>query len=624
MAYRKSYLPNTTQQPALLLLFCTTFIGNFSAADIATPLPHTTCVGWNKITTITSRGKTKDEGFNGSFTKTLDTRTGRYTVVSDYKMYTVANGFDGQFDWSQDWSGASHYLDSRAAQSISVTKAWLRRRAWCEPNTGQTEVIGLPDNKNGNAVENVWRVTPPNGLDAIVRFDRDTGVLRSSEIRQQFDVSIQRYDDWKDIGGGVLFPFTQRNGDLDEDATESTRVTTAKHDARQRSSAVYAKPVQPRDYFIVGGAKSATVSYEDGGRGRIYVSVLIDDEGPFPFEVDTGGHLILTPETAAKIHLVPVGNINNTGAGPNVEYSGLVRTREIRIGNAVIRNQIANVLAISKIGNDRGTRAPRAGILGLELFERFAVQLDRIAKTLTLTPLEKFQAVTGARAIPIRFTDDSPEAVGTFNGISGDFMLDTGNAAPAIIYGYWAQEHGLSATLSQGVQWSGVGVGGEFPVLLSRGDFTLGPLSLPRQVVSYTGIGKHGDSSTRLLAGILGESSLYRFNMTYDYGHQVVWIDPEPKVPERAYNRAGLDLKRDAAGMFEITIVAPNSAGAIAGLKIGAKISSINAQPVSQLAPSDALVIFSGPVGSNIDLQVKPKDDGEIQSVRFQLKELLP
>ena len=76
--------------------------------------------------------------------------------------------------------------------------------------------------------------------------------------------------------------------------------------------------------------------------------------------------------------------------------------------------------------------------------------------------------------------------------------------------------------------------------------------------------------------------------------------------------------------MFEITIVAPESAGAIAGLKIGDKIASINSQPVSQLAPSDALVIFSGPVGSNIDLQVKPKDDGEIRSVRFQLKELLP
>jgi hypothetical protein len=624
MANRKSYLEGTTQRLALLLLCSVPFTGNLSAAAVATPLPQTTCFGWSKIATITSRGKTEDEGFNGSFTKTLDTRTGRYIVVSDYKMYTVADGFDGQFEWSQDWSRASHYLNSRAAQSISITTAWLRRRGWCEPNTGQTEVIALPDNQAGNVVENVWRVTPRNGIDAILSFDRASGLLRSSEIRQQFNVSKQRYDEWKDIGGGVLFPFTQRNGGPNEDATESTRVTAAKYDARPRSTGVFAKPAQPRDYLIVGGAKSATVSYEDGGRGRIYVSVFIDDRGPFPFEVDTGAALLLTPETAAQLRLVPVGNIANSGGGPGIDHSGLVRTREIRIGSAIIQNQVANVLAISKIGNDRGARPPRAGILGLELFERFAVQLNRTAKTLTLTPLERFQGVPGDRAIPIRFTDDSPEAAGTFNGVSGDFMLDTGDAAPAIIYGYWAQEHGLSATLSQGVQWSGVGVGGEFPVLLSRGDFTLGSLSFPRQVVSYTGIGKHGDSSARLLAGVIGESSLYRFNMTYDYGHQTVWIDPEPKVAERAYNRAGLELKRDATGMFEITIVAPNSAGASAGLKAGDRISSINSQPVSQLSPSDALVIFAGPIGSNVDLLVTPKDAGTARSMHIQLKELLP
>jgi hypothetical protein len=618
-------MARATQFCAVLFLLCgVPFIVNMAVADPGNPLPQATCVGWNKIATITTRGETEDEGFKGTLAQTLDTRTGTYMVVSDYGMYRVADGFDGQFDWSQDWSGASHYLNSRAAQSTSVTKAWLRRRGWCGPNTGQTEVVSLPDNRDGNVVENVWRVSPRNGIDTILRFDRNTGLLRSSEIRGQFNVSIQQYDDWKDIGAGVLFPFTQRNGDPDEEATELTKATTAKFDARRRAIGVFGKPAQARDYLIVGGAKSATVSYEDGGRGRIYVSVLIDGKGPFPFEVDTGGHLILTPETAAKIHLVPVGNFSNSGGGPGVDHSGVVRTREIRIGSAVIQNQIANVLAISKIGNDRGAQPPRAGILGLELFERFAVQLDRTAKTLTLAPLESFQGVARDQTIPIRFTDDAPEAIGTFNGISGDFMLDTGDAAPAIIYGYWAEEHGFSAALSQGVQWSNVGVGGEFPVRLSRGDFSVGPLSLPHEVLSYTGIGKHGNSSTHQLAGIIGESSLYRFNMTYDYGRQVVWIDPQPKVPVRAYNRAGLELKRDSTGMFEITIVAPNSAGAMVGLKIGDRISSINSQPVSKLSPSDALVIFGGPIGSNVDLLVTPKDGGDARSVQLQLKELLP
>ena len=76
--------------------------------------------------------------------------------------------------------------------------------------------------------------------------------------------------------------------------------------------------------------------------------------------------------------------------------------------------------------------------------------------------------------------------------------------------------------------------------------------------------------------------------------------------------------------MFEITIVAPNSAGAIAGLKVGDKIASINLQPASRLAPSDALVIFAGPIGSNVDLLVTPKDGGAARSIHIQLKELLP
>ena len=226
MLSKKSRLLSPKRFAAMLFpLCCLPFIASTSSADIASSLPQATCVGWNKVATITTQGKTEDEGFKGTITRTLDTRTGRYIAVADYGMYKVADGFDGQFDWSQDWSGASHYLNSRAAQSISVTKAWLRRRGWCEPNTGQTKVIGLPDNTNGKSVEAVWRVTPRNGIDAIVRFgNRDTGLLRSFEILNQFDTSIRRYGDWRDVGAGVLFPFTESSGDPDEDASESTWV----------------------------------------------------------------------------------------------------------------------------------------------------------------------------------------------------------------------------------------------------------------------------------------------------------------------------------------------------------------------------------------------------------------
>jgi hypothetical protein len=51
------------------------------------------------------------------------------------------------------------------------------------------------------------------------------------------------------------------------------------------------------------------------------------------------------------------------------------------------------------------------------------------------------------------------------------------------------------------------------------------------------------------------------------------------------------------------------------------------AQSTRSLSPncrSDALVIFGGPIGSNVDLLVAPKDGGAARSMPIQLKELLP
>ena len=352
--------------------------------------------------------------------------------------------------------------------------------------------------------------------------------------------------------------------------------------------------------------------------------MLIDGKGPFAFEVDTGGHLILTTGTASQLQLSATGSFSNTGAGTGIAHASLVRTREIRIGSAVIRNQVAKVLPLSLAANDRGRRPARAGILGLELFERFAVQFDRADKTMTLTPLESFKGKLKGLRLPISFTEDAPLTTGTFDGITGDFELDSGDAGPAIIEAYWAQQHGLAARLSQGLLWSGGAVGRDYQEILNRGDFTLGPLKLPHEVVSYVGLAERGSESTRMQAGLIGESSLYRFDMIYDYGRELVWIDPDSKVAPRPFNRAGLRLKRDAPESFAVTLVVPDSPAVAAGLRPGDRIFAVGSRPASQLAVSDAALIFGGPVGSDVELLVAPKEGGDRQPRHVQLQELLP
>jgi len=576
----------------------------------------------DNVTMIELRGTSEAGGLTGRFTIIVDLRSGRYVAQRDYGIYSEATGFDGRLGWKRDRSGASHFLDSDPARAITATGAWLFRRGWCGEGN-EAKLDAKPDEKDGEVTEAVWNVTPKGGIPVLLRFEKVNGLLRQSEVSLWSSRLIRHYSDWREIDG-VLIPFAEKDEYPEDESVELIKIDSAKVNPRSVDSKIFERPPNIHDYAINGNKLSTTVPYEDDGVGRIFVPMFIDDKGPYPFEIDTGGHLILTSATAEKLNLKPIGNANTTGGGSGVMHEGTVRAKEIRIGDAVIRDQPVWVIPLPDSSNDRGPRAPRAGFLGLELFERFAVQLDRKAKAVTLTPLEKFDGKAQGVRLPICFTEDAPLTRGSFNGVSGDFELDSGNAGPAIIEGYWAHEHALESLLARGLPWAGSGVGGDYGEKLSHGDITLGPIKFPHEVVSYAGLVQRGSESTKLQAGVIGESSLYQFDMVYDYAREQVWLDPKTNVPRRAFNRAGLRLKKEKPNAFTVAFVAPNSPAETAGIKNGDQILSINDKPASQLSYSDAVVIFSQSEGAKITLLVSPKAGGSTSRVGLRLKEMLP
>jgi hypothetical protein len=595
--------------------------GDATAAEPQLPKPG--CTSWTNTAALTLRGTSEEGGLRGKFTMILDLRSGRYVAERDYGVYSVAEGFDGNLDWKRDRSGASHFVNSGPARAITATDVWLLRRGWCDTATNEIKMESLPDEKDGDVEEVVWQVTPKGGIPVVLRFDRASGLLRQSEVHLWSSRLIRHYSDWRDMGS-VMIPFFERDEYPEDELVETIKIDSAEVSFHPLDSNVFARPPRPHDYEIIGGKSSATVPYEDDGIGRIFVSVLIGGKGPFAFEVDTGGHLILTTATAKQLHLEPIGSSSGTGGGTGVVHGGTVRADEIRIGAAVIRNQPIWVLPLPDSSNDRGPRQPRAGFLGLELFERFAVQVNRKTKTVTLTPLENFSGKGTGVALPISFTEDAPLARGNFNGVEGDFELDSGNAGPTIIEGYWAKENGLADFLARGLGWAGSGIGGDYNIKLSRGDVVLGSIKLPHDVVSYAGLMPRGSESTHLQAGVVGESSLYRFDMVYDYAREQVWIDPKTDIPLRPFNRSGLRLRKDAPDALTVIFVAPTSPAEIAKIKEGDQIRSINGQAASNLAASNGAVIFGQPIGTKIILSVVPKTGGPPRRVQLRLKEMLP
>ena len=451
-------------------------------------------------------GQVREGDLTGSFNRTVAPDSGRFAEALDLGIVKTGSGFDGRFAWSRDVSGASHYLTSDFARRLAVSEAWL------------TSHLACPAPKKAHMTSHsarglsVWHFTPPGGAPIELWFDRN-GRLDRATLQYSENRIVHHYSDWRQAGAGQLVPFKQRDEDPED---ESDTVYTIDHVAPVKSAS-FGPPPTPNDSRIVDGTSTVIPFQDDGGR-RVYLPVYLNGKGPFAFELDNGGHFILTTATAEALGLAPQGSFASTGAGTEIHQAGYVKIGALRIGNAEIVNQTAKVLALSH--NDRPGSPPRAGILGLELFERFLVGVDHRKKTVSLGLISDASGKHPGRPVRLLFDEDAPLVAGGFEGATGNVMLDIGNAGSTIIEHYWAQQHGLVARLAGGTK-----VDDEW---LSTGNVAVGPFTLRNMKVAYFGKPERGSESTHSIAAIAGEPLLSRFNAVYDYARQTVWLDPLP------------------------------------------------------------------------------------------------
>lgn len=436
-----------------------------------------------------------------------------------------------------------------------------------------------------------WKASPPGGVPFELWYDGRTGRLDRAFFQMTESRLIRHFADWRDIGSGRLVAFEQRD-EFPEDEDEIVRRITHAIVRPSTAPSDFAQPKPPNDASILGGAQSTTVPFEDDHRTRIYIPVMLNGKGPFIFELDNGGHDILTAETAEALGLTGAGSLKSTGAGNAVSQSGIARVERIQIGDAVVTDLPVTIRKFSPASNDRSPNPPRAGVLGLGLFERFVIAIDPLAKTVTLSRFGGADTPPGT-AIPLVFAEDAPLILGSYAGKPGDFMLDTGNAGPTIIEDYWARQLGLTPTLDKGAPRGDTKV--------SKGRIGLGPLQLQDELVSYYGPAERGSEYSRAVAGVYGEPLLSRFKSTYDYSRYMVWLEPLPGVGPLPFDRSGLSLAK-ADGSLKISAVMAGSPADEAGIRTGDMITSIQGLPARRLSRADAADLLRLKAGTSITL----------------------
>ncbi len=579
-----------------------------SAADVLAQLRFATGDDrWNGVAQVTAEGNAVVAGLHGSGRLYADLVHGRYAQSFDISvMGQSAEVYDGTTLWTQDISGGVHPYDTPFAREEAATSTYLTRRGYVDPHADAT-IACL-----GSAIEagqpvTVIRVQPRGGIPAQLAIDAQTHLLAS--IGERFplpgDDSVTRFADYRTVDGLVL-PFSISVG-TQKDPTDGYALNVRDYAILPRVRAAdFARPRARDEARMLGGAASTTVPLRLEGR-QLLIWASIDGHAPMPFILDTGGHAILTTLAAKSLGLSTQGTGESGGSGAGTIATHYTRVRSVRVGNAELLDQPFLVIPYPYAFYERGKRAPLAGILGLEIFERFAVRIDYGDRRITLTPLGTFHHTGSGTAVPLMFEDqeDMPVVHAAADGHLGLFGTDTGNAGVLILFGDFLDRTGLSIRYSGGLKTTGQGTGGSNTGRIEQlHSFTVGGNRLHHVITEFTHM-TSGSFSSSTEAGNFGLSILSRFLPTFDYASDTLYLDPEIRTTPILRNHSGMGFQKNQPGAFEVFQVVAGSAAAAAGIVAGDRIVAINGKDASDYSAADLSDLVTGPRGTRLSLRVE-------------------
>ena len=570
--------------------------------------------GWHRHGVLVQSGSERSSGLSGRWRLALDTATGRMHETVDYGVFRVAETWSDASHWRQDHSGGVHPLDSAFARANALTTTWLARSAFLKSGAEGARLVKLDSRRSGGRLYERLRATPPAGQPVEMWFDAATGLLARTIWIMPIDIMTIRYDDYRRVEG-VPVPFAIM---VQEGAGSAASIVVEQAGFLAPASAEeFAPPRTADDSMVAGGSASVPVSYD----GDIVVEAMLNGQGPFAFILDTGGHDILTPEAATTLGLAAAGAGVSGGAGEGTLPEQYTRVARLEIGAATLRDQSFIIIPLPYDTVERGAQPPLAGILGVELFERFAVELDYRGGRLTLRPLAGAPPGHGV-PVSISFSDDQPIITAKINGIPGDNGLDTGNSGALVVQGRWARRHGLATELRNGLLTAGFGAGGMSRNWARRVDLELAGRTFPR-IVGHYSEDRRGAFASRTEAGNIGNVIFENFVLSFDYGRGIVWFDPVPGEPRaHPYPRAGMSVYKESPEAFTVATVLPQGPAAQAGIAPGDLITAVNGAPAATLSGWDFRRIECESEGTRLTLGITR--GGQQGPAVVVLRELLP
>lgn len=564
--------------------------------------------------------KVEADGLAGTGVREVDLATGAFAQSAAAGPVSSANGYDGKTPWQRDISGVATDQQGGDRIPVAVNEAYRNANLWWRADRAGAQVVYVGrERENGRALDHL-AVTPKGGGRFEAWFDADSHLLVRTAEPQQFFKTQTLYEDYRREGAVQVAHKRTVDFGAGPDGVQTFTLTGLRLTSAQPLAA-YARPTDPpTGGRIEGGATSATVPFRLLNN-HIYVQVTLNGRGPYTFLVDTGGHTLISPRAAKEAGLTSVGASVTSGAGEKTETTGFARYDEIALGPVRLTDQTGFV---TNIYDEAIEGLPVDGMLGFELFARFAVRIDYGAQTLTLWTFDSFSPQGAGTAIPFAFYDHLPYVTGLIDDMPARFDIDTGSRSEVDITTPFVARMGLRARYRPGISAiTGWGVGGASRSYVVRlPSLSLGSVKADN-VVAGLSEARAGSISDANYEGNVGSGLLKRYVATFDYARQVLYLKPLEPAPADAgrYDRSGMWINAADDG-FLVTAVAEQTPAAEAGLTAGDLITAIDGEAAQPEALSDARTLLRAlPAGRKLNLTVRRA--GAERTVALVLRDLI-
>ena len=344
-------------------------------------------------------------------------------------------------------------------------------------------------------------------------------------------------------------------------------------------------PARAAQQAAAGQAAVARVPVEMNGNS-LFLQARVNGSEPRWFILDTGAGVTLLNTTTVRSLGLTVGKSGTVNGAGGQAQSAAVKGVTIDVGGALVKDVDAATLPLTQFENAGGRVVD--GILGVEFFKRYVVEIDYEARQLTVYEPNGYRYAGRGESLPLSFKHNHPHvrAQLTLRGrppLEGDFVIDAGSALPVILLPSFIEKNRLRESLPTTFTAYGRGVGGEVPLPVGRAEsIRFGGFTLAQPVTAFPASGTFGGEG---IAGNIGTAVLRRFRVVFDYSRERVHLEPAKNYDDPfEFDMSGLGLTSEGPTftVLKVARVLPGTPAAEAGLRQGDEIVSVGGRPAAE------------------------------------------